>query len=180
MTPPGRPSATPPPRSSQPATPSRDTKSSLYEAALAAVQDRATLAKARAARRPRQRRRFPLIRVLLVVAMVEIALLVLRPSWIAGPGAPPPESTAVAAASLRLTLLHQRGLVLEYIRRTGRPPATLAEAGSRAQGIGYQRSGDAFALSGHAGDSMIVLRSTDSVATFLGESLARLKNRGRP
>ena len=159
--------------------PRRDTKSSLYEAALAAVQDRAEQAKARASRPSRPRRRFPLVRIMLVIGATGLVLLVLRPGWLAGPRALHTESPGVAAASLRLTLLHERGLVQEYARRVGRLPASLEEAGSTSTGLDYRRSGEGFTLAGHAGDSLIMLHSTDSMATFLGGSLTRLKNRGR-
>ncbi len=158
--------------------PTRDSKSSLYEAALAAVQDRAEVARAKAAARPRLARRFPWLVSVGAVGVAGLVLLLARPTWLVGPLGPPPETPGVSAASLRLSLLHNRELVRHHLRRTGSAPLSLAEAGSTTPGIEYRRTDDGFVLSGRAGDSLIVLRSGDSTAAFLGNSLSRLKGRG--
>ncbi|MGQ0702466.1 MAG: hypothetical protein ACT4PM_04960 [Gemmatimonadales bacterium] len=179
MTPGGQRQPNPPPRRPHPPTvPPRDSKSSLYEAAVAAVRDRATQARARAGLRPR-RRRSPVVRVLGFLGLVGLVMLVLRPSWLAGPTGLQAETGAVAAASLRLVLMRERDLVRAYLRRTGRLPATLLDAGSTARGVDYRRAGERFLLSATTGDSLVVLRDSDSTAAFLGTSLTRLKNRAR-
>ena len=159
--------------------PPRNSKSDLYEAALAAVKDREDAALSRP--RGRSKSRFPWVAVLLPLILAAGALLLLRPVWLVGPTNPSHESPAVAAASLRLTLLRERQHVLDYLRSNGRLPRTLAEAGVTASDIRYEAQGDnAFRLSANAGDSLIVLSSSDSMRVFLGESLRAIRNRGRP
>lgn len=161
-------------------TPLRDSKSNLYEAAVAAVKDR-EVAAAQAPRpdlvRPRRRGG---MWFLLGLGLVGGALLLWQPVWLTGPDAPPPESPALAAASLRLSLLRERRRVTDFAQQHGRLPSTLSEAGSPLPELEFQPSGrDRFTLSGRVGDSLIVLRSTDSMETFLGGSLRVIKDRGR-
>jgi hypothetical protein len=160
-------------------TPTRDSKADLLDAAQAAIRDREEkAAEAAVAARlvPRERR----IGILVLVAVAGSALLILQPTWLAGPKAPPPETPPVAAASLRLTLLRQRDYILDFHRARGRLPATLAEAGDSMPGVQYERTSDGgFRLTASAGDSVIVLRSGDSTATFLGRSIGIIRNRGQ-
>jgi len=163
---------TTPPRESRP---SRDSKSSLYEAALAAVKDREA-----ATRRPhpRPRTRVRWMTILLLIALLAAILLLIRPVWLVGPDAPPREPEPIVAASFRLTLLRERQRVFDYTRQHGHLPATLVEAGSARNDIRFQATGaDGFLLSGRAGDSLITLRSSDSMGAFLGESLKAIRNR---
>jgi len=177
------PSGRRPSRPTSPPQPLKDTKSSLYEAALAAVKDREEAARSRPSSfvPPRGRRRR--LTVLLTIAAVGAGLLVIRPAWLVGPDAPPPEPPGIAAASLRLTLLRERRRVVDFTRSQGRLPATLMEAGSGQGDLGYEPAGDLFRLWGTAGDSLIALRSSDPIGAFLGSSLLQIKNRnggGRP
>ncbi len=157
--------------------PFRDSKSSLYEAALEVVKSSEQAATQLVSKPPARRRGW--LMVLLLLALVGALLLLLRPVWLAGPQAPPPESPGIAAASLRLELLRERQRVFTFTRQHGHLPATLTETGSLGADIQYQATGpDGFLLSGRVGDSLITLRSTDPLPTFLGESLRRFKNRG--
>ena len=161
--------------------PLRDTKTNLYEAAVAAMRDvnETKAAAASLARRPERPVAWRL--ALLLLGLVGALLLLLQPAWLAGPAAPPPESPAVAAASLRLGLLRERQRVFDYAQVHGRLPTTLGEAGSTRSDLHYQLSGvGTFTLSGSAGDSLILLRSTDSMKAFLGGGLQAIKNRGQP
>ena len=156
----------------------RNSKSDLYEAALAAVKDREEAAFSRPRRRAQSR--FPWFAVMLPLILAAGALLLLRPVWLIGPTTPDQETPAIAAASLRLTLLRERQHVLDYQKANGRLPRTLAEAGITSQDIRYETQGDnAFRLSANAGDSLIVLSSSDSMRAFLGETLRAIRNRGR-
>lgn len=158
--------------------PLRDSKSNLLEAARAAVKDREEKAVADvvAARSVPRRRRMGLMGTIGIAGLV---LLLLQPAWLAGPGAPPPETAPIATASLRLTLLRERQRVVDYNRRHGRLPETLADAGGSLPDIRYERTGvGEFRLVGQAGDSSVVLLSSDSMRTFLGSSLTIIKNRG--
>ena len=167
------------PQRPPPPPPPRDSKSNLYEAALAVVkaQDAA----------PRQ---LPLFNKpaaglgwmlgLLLLGVTAAILLVVRPIWLAGPDQLPAETPAVAAASLRVSLLRERQRVLTFSREHGYLPLTLGEAGSTRDDIRYQATGSGhFVLWAQAGDSLIRLGSGDSPAEFLGSSLLRIKNRGK-
>jgi hypothetical protein len=158
----------------------QDSKSSLYEAALAAVQDQdeknAEEARSRAAATGRGIR----IGVLALIGAAGLTVLLLNPEWLSGPKALPPEPPAIATASLRLSLLRERQRVVDYGRQNGRLPESSSDAGITLTGISYARQGpDGFALSAQAGDSVIVLRSSDSMSTFLGSSLLTLRDRGK-
>ncbi len=160
-------------------TPPRDTKTNLYDAALAAVKEREERASeqqmARLGATGRKRR----VSALGVMGVAGLVLLLIRPTWLAGPEAPPAEPPAVAAASLRLTLLRERDRVFEFVRQSGRLPATLEEAGSGLVAIDYQPTGgESFVLSARTGDSVVTLGSSDSTTTFLGASLKTIKHRG--
>ena len=156
----------------------RDSKSNLYEAALAAVKAREDDAVNRP--RPKQRTRIPFLTILLLVALTAALLLLLRPVWLVGPEAPSSETPAVSAASLRLTLLRERDRVFDYSRRNGHLPANLGEAGIQAVNVSFRSTGpDRFVLSGVAGDSLITLHSTDTMSVFLGNTLQAIRNRGR-
>jgi hypothetical protein len=160
--------------------PLRDTKTNLYEAAVAAMRDvneaKAAAGLSRSAERPRTWRL-----VMLLLGLFGALLLLLQPAWLAGPAAPPPESPVVAAASLRLTLLRERQRVFDYAQAYGRLPTTLTEAGSTRTDLHYQLAGAGdFMITGSAGDSLVTLRSTDSMKLFLGGSLQAIKQRGQP
>ena len=155
----------------------RDSKTDLLEAARAVVKERNE--KVAAARlQPAARKR---ISVLTLLSLGGLLLILLRPSWLAGPKAPPPESPAIREASVRLSVLRERQRVTDFAKQTGRLPTSLAEAGSTAPGLGYEPlPGQQFRLFAQAGESLLVLRSTDSMAHFLGNSLKDIKNRVRP
>jgi hypothetical protein len=166
---------------SQLSTPApRDSKTDLLEAAKAVVKERNQKAEQAAARRmhPEVRRR---VSVLSLLGLAGLLLIVLQPSWLTGPKALPPESPAIVEASVRLAMLREQQRVVDFLKQNGRLPATLAEAGVTVPGLGYQAlPQQEFRLFAQAGDSLLVLRSSDSVTLFLGNSLKEIKNRGRP
>ena len=154
-----------------------DSKTDLLEAARAVVKDRNE--KVAAARmQPAVRKR---VSFLTLLSLAGLLLILLQPSWLAGPKATPAESPVIREASVRLSMLRERQRVTDFAKRTGRLPISLAEAGSTVPGLGYEAlPGQQFRLFAQAGDSLLVLRSTDSMAPFLGNSLREIKNRGRP
>ena len=78
-------------------------------------------------------------------------------------------------------MLREQQRVADFLKRTGRLPATLSEAGVSVPGMGYEAlPQQEFRLFAQAGDSLLVLRSSDSMTLFLGNSLKEIKNRGRP
>ncbi len=159
----------------------QDTKSVLYEAAVEAVQNRAAHERTKPQRPPaRKASRAPRVIALILVALVGAALLVLRPGWLVGPETIPAESPAIAAASLRVALVRERDMVFRYQQRTGSLPVSLSAAGISTPNLDYDHEGGAFSLSGRVGDSLITIRSTDSVTVFLGDSFFRLRHRNSP
>lgn len=159
---------------------SHDSKTDLLEAAKAVVKERNQKAEQAAARRmqPEVRKR---VGVLSLLGMAGLLVIVLQPAWLTGPKALPPESPAIVEASVRLSMLREQQRVVDFVKRTGRLPATLAEAGVSVAGLGYEAlSQQEFRLFAQAGDSLLVLRSSDSMTLFLGNSLREIKNRGRP
>jgi hypothetical protein len=166
----------------QPASPPpiRDSKSNLYEAAVAAVKDRKEKAAAEA--RGPQPKSSAGTWVFALIGAAGLVILMLQPAWLVGPKSVPQEPPTIVAASIRLTLIRERERVFDFANRRGRLPTDLSEAGGGTglPDILYERTGgDSFRLSAPAGDSIIVLRSNDSMALFLGTSLKEIKNRGR-
>lgn len=163
-----------------PQPPAQDSKSNLYDAAVAAIKDRKEKAAAES-RRP-EARTHRSIWVLAVIGAAGLVLLLLQPTWLVGPDAPPPEPPAIVTASVRLTLLRERQRIFDFENRAGRLPLDLREAGA-GRGLPeilYERTGgDSFRLSARAGDSLIVIRSSDAMSLFLGPSLKEIKSRGR-
>jgi hypothetical protein len=159
--------------------PSRDSKSDLLDAARVAIQDREEKA-AEAALAARNVPRRGRMGVLILLGLAGSVLLVLQPTWLVGPKQPPPETAPVAAASLRLALVRQHTLIVAFSKTRGRLPANLAEVGDSVPGVRYQQVGTgAFRLTANAGDSIIMLESTDSIRPFLGQSIGILRNRGQ-
>ena len=156
----------------------RDSKTDLLEAAREVVKDRHEKQVAAGKLQPAARKR---VSFLMLLAAIGLALLVLQPAWLVGPKTLPPESPAIVEASLRLSLLRERQRVSDFLKQNGRLPTSLAEAGSIAPGIGFEALPQQdFRLFAQAGDSLLVLRSSDSMSHFLGNSLKEIKNRGRP
>ena len=156
-----------------------DSKTDLLEAAKAVVKERNAKAGEAAARRmqPEVRKR---VGVLSLLGLAGLLVLALQPSWLIGPRGLPPESPAIVEASVRLAMLREQSRVMDFLKRTGRLPATLAEAGVTVPGLGYEAlPQQEFRLFAQAGDSLLVLRSSDSMTLFLGNSLREIKNRGR-
>jgi len=158
----------------------RDSKSNLLEAAHAAIQDQEEKLDAERAARMAATGRRRRVGLLGTVGLAGVILLLLQPPWLAGPKALPAEPPPVAAASMRLTLLRERDRVWAYQRQHGRLPASIAEAGGSVTGITLSaRPEGAFALTGETADSIITLRSDESLSAFLGQSLRAVRNRGR-
>lgn len=160
--------------------PLHDSKTNLFQAAQAAIQDQESKIDAERAARMAATGRRRRIGVLGMVSIVGAVLLIVQPTWLAGPKELPAETAPVAAASMRLTLLRERDRVRDFARRTGRLPTSLAEAGGRAPTVTLSALADgSFTLVGETTDSIITLRSDESVVGFLGESLRVVGNRGR-
>jgi hypothetical protein len=132
------------------------------------------------ARRRAQRRVRPSIAVAAVVALVLCSYLyVERPEWLFPPAAVP-ESVAIKEASLRIGMANVAQHVERHHQRTGALPRTLAEAGTRANGMTYEPLGTTtWRLVGTNGGIELTLNSQDSLPVFLGNSFEVISRRPR-
>ena len=131
----------------------------------------------------RSRRRWPLhpvAMVCLVVWAVTGAYIVsTRPSWVFARGMPT-ESPAIQEASLRLAMAMKAEQIERFRQRqNGRLPSTLDEVGPVTEGISYQRAGNDYVLRGVNGAASLVLRSTDPIRPFVGNSFVVIQRRGQ-
>lgn len=158
----------------------RDSKSALLEAAQAAI------ARNQPGSRPVARRPLPQVEssarrvfrlVLGFLLLFGSGLLVAQPAWLAGPGLPA-ESAAIRSASATLALVEAVGRIQAYQLAHGRLPGSLGEAGLANPAIGYRAIGaDRFEVSLPAGDSTVVLRSTDPLGPVVADAITALQRR---
>jgi hypothetical protein len=149
------------------------------EAAQAAVADQRT--KGRARRRPwseQTNARTALRSTVGILTLAGVALLLVRPSWLAGP-AMPAESPEIKTASATLALIEAASHLRAYQSATGQLPERLRDAGVTDVAIRYQRiDGETFVIRLGAGDSTLTLRSTDSIKPLVAEAVRALRRRG--
>lgn len=167
----------PPPEPSR-----RQSKSALLEAAQAAIADQR--AKAEEYSRPVRKPGRSILRTMLVLLIVTGTLLiVLRPTWLAGPSLAA-EPAEMHTASAVLVLAHHLDRVRAFQTSHGRLPRTLAEAGITDQ-TDYRVTGSSdFSLTIATPDSSITVKSTDdlhpAVVAALRTLQLRVHHRGRP
>lgn len=153
----------------------RQSKSALLEAAEAAVADR----KGKPDRLstgpvPQASRLRPLLVGLLIAGA---ALLIWRPTWLAGPSLPP-ETPAVVTASATMALARAISHIKAFNAANGRLPSRLSDAGIQDAAIEYRPlpNGE-FTVSRQGGQSMVTLRSTDSLEARVVEAIRILQRR---
>lgn len=153
----------------------RQSKSALLEAAQAAVEDQKVRTGAGPASARSARTGF---RVLLVTVLVlAAAVLIARPSWFVGPDLPI-EPEAIQTASARLALVDAIGRVRTYLTVSGQLPPTPDAAGVTNHAISLKPlAGGEFELTLRAGDSLIAVRSTDSLKPLVVDALRALQRR---
>jgi hypothetical protein len=156
----------------------RESKSALLEAAQAAVaEQRAKRHDPSGYLPPFGTGRQVFRGLLAMVAMVGGFLLLAQPPWLAGPKLPL-ESSAVKAASATLALVEAVSHIRAFRDVRGRLPRALAEAGIRTSDIHYEPQGqDQFLVRLQAGDSAIVVRSTDSLKPLVVKAILTLQRR---
>jgi hypothetical protein len=156
-------------------------KQRLLDAAQAAVTDAREKEEARA----RQRVSTPASRGImfgasLALFLVAVYLAAVRPAWFMTPP-PAPDPPALQEASVRLTLVRESQRIQAWRSANGRLPANLSEAGIPVSGLAYDRLDDStWAVSLPFGASQVTLRSTDSVAAFLGSAVGTVAARVTP
>ena len=157
-----------------------DRKQALLDAAQDAVQDAHEKASARRGRHSTNTSRIVVTLLGLSIFAVGIYILAIRPAWFFTPP-PPPESVQIQEASVRLMLVREASRVRQYRAEHGKLPTTLGETGSSVGNVNYTAQGDSvFRLVTTWGEQTIALSSSDSVGTFLGNSLKIIASRGRP
>lgn len=157
----------------EPRTP-RESKSALLEAAQAAVAAKQVPVDAPREGSPRR----TATRIALGLALlVGSGLLLSRPAWLAGP-ALPQETLAIRAASATLALVDAVSRVSAFQAARGVLPATLQDAGVANPDIDYRRlAGDHFEVRMLAGDSTVVMRSSDSLKPAVVRAILTLQQR---
>lgn len=114
----------------------------LVAATLKHAAEREEAARAKTA--PKQQPKW-MLPVGLNLAVLAAYLIIAPPAWVVvNPIAPPPEAEALA--DLRAGMWMQAQKIEGYRMRTGRLPATLAEAGVSVQGLDYTPQGDSYVL----------------------------------
>jgi hypothetical protein len=133
---------------------------------------------AEAKRRARARTRPLMWACAALTLFIAAYLWVEQPSW-AFPTQPPPESMAMKEASLRIGMANAAQHLERYRQRTGRMPATLAEAGAHAEGLAYELVGEnGWRLVGNNGPARLTLTSSEPLSGFLGNSFEVISRRG--
>jgi hypothetical protein len=141
-----------------------DSKTNLLEARQAVIQDQEEKLDAERIARMSATGRRRRIGMLGTLGIAGLILLILQPTWLAGPKVVSAEPPSIAAASMRLTLLRERDRVRAYLEQHGRLPASIAEAGGAVTGISLRALPEGgFTLVGETTDSIITLHSSDSV-----------------
>ena len=134
------------------------------------------------ARKP-ARRRWPLHPVamlfLLIWAVTGGYLITVKPAWVFDRGRPT-ESPAIQEASLRLAMAMQAERIEKFRQaRGGQLPTSLADVGPLVSGIIYERAGNEYVLRGVNGSASLMLRSTDPIRAFVGNSFVVIQRRGQ-
>lgn len=154
----------------------RQSKSALLQAAEAAVADQ----KGRATHpgRPPSRDRGSRRRMVLFIIMVVAGTLLLwRPPWIAGPSLPR-ETPAVREASVTMALVQAISSIKAYRTANGRLPARLQDAGVNNPAITFRPAANGeFTVASPGADSLITLRSTDSLPARVIAAIRTLQRR---
>ncbi len=153
----------------------RSSKSALLEAAQQAIADQQT----RPARRgPVPARRRVVLRGLLAVLLTSSgATLLLQPAWLSGPK-PKAEAPEIEAATATITLVQLVSRVQAYQEENGHLPDTIRDIpGANPAVTFHAENGGAFELSLKAGDSVVAVRTTDSLQARLVEAIRTLQRR---
>jgi hypothetical protein len=164
---------------SAPASPPPTGKQALFEAAQEVLRKQADERRAQMeAERAARSRLSPVVALgcaLILVALAYVA--VERPTWLF-PKPLVPESPEVQEASLRIGMASVAQRVEKFRDTRDRLPRSLAETGGALQGITYERSDSlTYTIHGARGQLSLVLRSTDSLKTFLGSSFEVIARR---
>jgi hypothetical protein len=166
-----------------PATPAAQ-KQALLEAFDTVLKQQAEareaeLREAEARRRALRRVRPAIAAAAILATALCTYLYIERPQWVF-PTDAVPESVAIKEASLRIGMANVAQQVERYRQRRGTLPRTLADAGTRVDGMAYDALGsDTWRLVGINGGIELTLTSQDSLPRFLGNSFEVISRRPR-
>lgn len=153
----------------------RESKSALLEAAQAAVDEQKT--KAIAARAAVGSARVGFRALLLATVLAGAAILFVQPPWLVGTE-PPIEAAVIRSASARLALVEAIGQIRAYVTTSGQLPPQPNDAGVTNRAISLRPLADGeFELTLKAGDSLIAVRSTDSLKPIVISAVRALQRR---
>ncbi len=157
---------------SEPTT--RSSKAALLEAAQQATQDRTARPGPPV---PPKSGRTAFRAFLAAVSVTSAAVLLAKPLWLVGP-APPSETPAIKAATATMALVQILSQLQAYQSATGHLPATLGDVGVVDSAITYRpgAAGD-FEVLMQAGDSVVSIRTTDSLKTRVVDAIRTLQGR---
>jgi hypothetical protein len=147
-------------------------KQALFEAAQEVVRRQADERRAQLeAERAARSRISPIVAVGCAIILIVLAYAAVeRPTWLF-PRPPVTESPEVQEASLRIGMAAVAQRVEKFRDTRDRLPRSLAETGGALQGISYERHDSlTYTIHGARGRLSLMLRSTDSLKTFLGSS----------
>jgi hypothetical protein len=113
-----------------------------------------------------------------VVVFIGVYLYVERPDWVF-PTPPTPESLVVREASLRIGVANAAQHVERFRQRTGRLPATLAEAGAHESGLDYEPAKTVYKLTADTGGVRVAYESSQSLGSFVGNSFKIISRRSK-
>jgi hypothetical protein len=153
----------------------RESKTALLDAANAAVKEQEEKARRGTGSAARPKAIFWLVMSVLVVAAV--ALLVAQPEWLAGPRIEP-EAPEIQEASATMALIEAASRVQSYRTTHGKLPRTLGEAGVANADVQYRKTDSLnFTVTIPSGDTLISLRSTDSLRPLAMKAIRVLQRR---
>ena len=162
-----------------PPPPPQTGKQALFEAAQEVVRKHADERRAQLeAERAARSRISPIVTIGCAIFLVVLAYVAVeRPVWLF-PQPPVPESAEVQEASLRIGMASIAQRVEKFREARSRLPRSLTETGGALRGITYERNDSlTYTIRGSSGPLTLVLRSTDSLKTFLGSSFEVIAQR---
>ena len=154
----------------------RESKSALLEAAQAAVEEQKTRGPGRlVAGAGAAQMGFRVL--LLLIAVGGGTVLAMQPSWLVGPE-PVVEGDAIRSASAQLALVVAVAQVRAYVTTSGHLPGQPAQAGITNGAITLKPlAAGEFELSIRAGNTLIAVRSTDSLKPLVVSAVRALQRR---
>jgi len=106
-----------------------------------------------------------------------VYILIQRPAWLFRPG-PPPETTEIQQASLKMAVYRVAMLIEAYERaNNGRVPMTAAEAGASAPGMTYIGRQNGYTVTVRSGRDSVTYDSKTPLQDFLGDSYQLIRQR---